>query len=187
VARRDRRHYLYCWRHRLHNPRLAQRRPHARRLASTASRDVHSSAGEHPVVIDERRAGRGKQARHRPVTHSEASSPQRQVSTRLPLVARSGHGFHVDNPSGGCRKRTGARASGRPRRRPLSTSDGSGRVLALRRHFASAAAGVSVAARRGEQPCGRQMMAWLRLSGSNSGGERVRRGRHGCFARRAAV
>jgi hypothetical protein len=69
---------------------------------------VHSSAGEHPVVIDERCAGRGKQARHRLVTHSDASSPQRQVSTRLPLVGRSGHGFHVDNPSGGCRKRTTA-------------------------------------------------------------------------------
>ena len=30
------------------------------------------------------------------------------VSTRPPLVARSSHDFHVDNPLGGCRKRTQA-------------------------------------------------------------------------------
>jgi hypothetical protein len=35
------------------------------------------------------------------------------LSTRLPLVARSSHDFHVDNPLGGCRKRTNA--TGNPR------------------------------------------------------------------------
>ena len=42
------------------------------------------------------------------------SSPQRQVSTRLPLVARSGHALHVDNPLGGCRKRTTTGQVGSP-------------------------------------------------------------------------
>ena len=36
------------------------------------------------------------------------------VSTWLPLVARSSHDFHVDNPLGGCRKRTQPVMSDRP-------------------------------------------------------------------------
>ena len=56
------------------------------------------------------------------------------VSTRLPLVARSSRDFHVDNPLGGCRKRTDAatprrrRDHGAPRYRFCSWSTANGAI-----------------------------------------------------------